>query len=80
VTRRSNDAIDAAIERDLASYKFLKPEHRPAMTAFLQFLARVPIDQMCPLCGGAIVVETPDPEVWLTHCPCGKSNSTQKGL
>jgi hypothetical protein len=78
--QHGTETVDAAIERELASYKFLEPEHRPAMKAYLQFVAGVPVDQRCPVCKTPIVVETPGPEVWLTHCPCGKSNSSQKGL
>jgi hypothetical protein len=80
VMQHSPDENDAAIERELASLRFLKPDQRPVMKAYLQFHAGVPIDQQCPSCGGSIAVESPGPEVWITRCHCGKCNSSFKGL
>lgn len=77
--QHSAHATTGAIERELASLR-LMPDQRPVMKAYLQFQAGVPTDQKCPSCGALIEIESPAAEVWITRCPCGKCNSSFKGL
>jgi hypothetical protein len=53
-------------------------------TAVSEFNAGKPPRQLCVLCNGTLIVEGfPDGgrySQWDIHCPCGKSNTTLKGL
>ena len=46
--------------------------------------AGAPVDEVCPFCGGTLVVEGLPPggpwTQWLVDCPCGRSRGTIKGL
>jgi len=55
---------------------------REAMIALGQLQAKEPIDQACHFCGQPIVGETlgAPASAWRMSCPCGKSNSTFRGL
>jgi len=52
-------------------------------TAVARYRAGDPETVACVFCAGAIGVEgmpRDAPTQWLVHCPCGKSNTTIKGL
>ncbi len=53
-------------------------------SAIRKFNLGQPPDEPCVFCGQPIVVEGWPKDgpvtLWMTHCPCKKSNSTWKGL
>jgi hypothetical protein len=58
---------------------------RQVLIALEQSQQNQPVDQRCHFCAQPIAVEPlgledRSPTAWRTHCPCGKSNNTFRGV
>jgi hypothetical protein len=70
------------IEREadaLARGKVLPAHAKPSYIALCEYVRGLPVDQVCPYCGGAISVE-PRGAAWLLGCPCGRCKDTWRGF
>lgn len=75
-------SIIEEIERDADAFvrdKSLPAHAKPSYIAMCEYFRGLPVDQICPYCGGAISVE-PRGAAWLLYCPCGRCKDTWRGF
>lgn len=72
------DSIEREADAFVSGKSF--PEHaKPSYMAMCEHIRGLPVDQLCPYCGGAISVETRG-SAWLLDCPCGRCKDIWRGL
>lgn len=76
------DSIVESIEREADAFvrgKSLPVHAKPSYIAMCEYARGLPVDQVCPYCGGAISVEARG-AAWFLDCPCGRCKGTWRGV